>query len=75
LIGRLKKEGPERWLMRKLQRYTVSLPEYQFKKLLGNGDVREEYPDMYAQTSDALYHAELGVLLEDTNLDPNALIG
>jgi len=75
LIGRLKKEGPERWLMRKLQRYTVSLPEYQFKKLLGNGDVREEYPDMYAQTSDALYHAELGVLLEDTNLDPNALVG
>ncbi|KAF0191022.1 MAG: CRISPR-associated helicase Cas3 [Gammaproteobacteria bacterium] len=75
LIGRLKKGGPERWLMRKLQRYTVSLPEYQFKKLLGNGDVREEYPDMYAQTSDALYHPELGVLVGDTNLDPNALVG
>lgn len=75
LIGRLQKEGPERWLMRKLQRYVVSLPDYQFKKLLGNGDVREVYPDMFSQTADALYHPELGVLLDDTNLDPSALVG
>jgi len=75
LIGRLQKEGPERWLMRKLQRYTVSLPDYQFKKLLGNGDVREVYPDMFAQTADALYHADLGVLVDDTNPDPSALVG
>ena len=44
LLGRLQKEGPERWLMRKLQRYTVSLPEWQFQKLLANGDVLEIYP-------------------------------
>jgi CRISPR-associated endonuclease/helicase Cas3 len=75
LIGRLQKEGPERWLMRKLQRYTVSLPDYQFRKLLSNGDVREVYPDMFAQMADALYHAELGVLVDDTNIDPSALIG
>jgi CRISPR-associated endonuclease/helicase Cas3 len=41
LIGRLRKEGPERWLMRRLQRYAVSLPHYQFQKLLGNGDLAE----------------------------------
>jgi CRISPR-associated endonuclease/helicase Cas3 len=75
LIGRLQKEGPERWLMRKLQRYTVSLPEYQFKKLLNNGDVREVYPEMFTQTSDALYHPELGVLVDETNPDPSALVG
>jgi CRISPR-associated endonuclease/helicase Cas3 len=75
LIGKLQKDGPERWLMRKLQRFTVSLPDYQFKKLLGNGDVREVHPGMFAQTSDALYHPELGVLVGDTNLDPNALVG
>ena len=75
LIGRLQKEGPERWLMRKLQRFTVSLPDYQFKKLLGNGDVHEVYPDMFAQTADALYHADLGVLVDDTNPDPSALVG
>lgn len=60
LIGRLQKEGPERWLMRKLQRYTVSLPEYQFQKLEKNRDVNEVYPGMFAQISDALYHPELG---------------
>lgn len=75
LIGRLEKGGPERWLMRKLQRFMVSLPDYQFKKLLGNGDVHEVYPDMFAQTADALYHANLGVLVDDTNLDPSALVG
>lgn len=58
LIGRLHKEGPERWLMRKLQRYTVSLPEYQFQKLLSNGDLQEVYPGMFAQTSEVLYHPE-----------------
>ena len=76
LIGRLEKDGPERWLMRKLQRFAVSLPEYQFKKLLSRGDVREVYPDMFAQTSDALYHPELGMLVdEETNPAPSALVG
>jgi len=75
LIGRLQKEGPERWLMRKLQRYTVSLPEWQFQKLLANGDVSEVYPGIFAQTADALYHPQLGVLMDDTNPDPGDLIG
>ena len=74
LIGCLQKEGPERWLMRKLQRYSVSLPEYQFQKLLGNGDVHEIYPGLFAQTADVLYHPELGVLVDGTNPDPSALI-
>jgi CRISPR-associated endonuclease/helicase Cas3 len=75
LIGLLQKEGPERWLMRKLQRYSVSLPKYQFQKLLGNGDVHEIYPGLFAQTADVLYHPELGVLVDETNPDPSALIG
>jgi len=74
LIGKLQKAGPERWLMRKLQRFTVSLPEYQFKKLVGNGDVLEVYPGMFAQTSDVLYHEDLGLLVDDTNPDPSQLI-
>ncbi|MBI3757477.1 MAG: CRISPR-associated helicase Cas3' [Deltaproteobacteria bacterium] len=74
LIGRLHKEGPERWLMRKLQRYTVSLPEYQFQKLLSNGDLQEVYPGMFAQTSEVLYHPDLGVLVDETTPDPNDLI-
>lgn len=75
LIGRLQKDGPERWLMRKLQRYTVSLPEYQFKKLLSRGDVREVHTDIFALTSDAVYHPVLGVLVEDEmNADPRSLV-
>ncbi len=74
LIDRLRKEGPERWLMRKLQRYTVSLPEPQFKKLLANGDMCEIYPGLFAQLADPLYHLELGVLVDEANPDPSALI-
>ena len=73
LIGRLQKEGPERWLMRKLQRYTVSLPEGQFQKLRTNGDVSEVHPDIFAQTADALYHPQLGVVLGSANPDPSDL--
>ena len=73
LIGRLRKEGPERWLMRKLQRYTVSLPEHQFQKLLVDGDVGEIYAGLFAQTADTLYHPQLGVLVDEANPDPSAL--
>lgn len=74
LIDRLKKEGPARWLMRKLQRYTVSLPEYQFRKLLDNGDVSEVWPGIFAQAADGLYHPDLGLLVDGTPLDPHCLI-
>ena len=74
LIGRLQKDGPERWLMRKLQRYTVSLPEWQFQKLRANGDVSEVHPDIFAQTADGLYHPQLGVLVGDANPDPSDLM-
>ena len=73
LIGRIQKEGPERWLMRKLQRYTVSLPEHQFRKLLADGDVCEIYSGLFAQTADPLYHPELGVLVDEASPDPSAL--
>jgi CRISPR-associated endonuclease/helicase Cas3 len=76
LIGKLQKEGPERWLMRKLQRYTVSLPEYQFKALEKNGDIHAVHSEIFAQTSDMLYHPDLGVLVDEkTNPDPSALVG
>jgi CRISPR-associated endonuclease/helicase Cas3 len=74
LIARLQKEGPERWLMRKLQRYTVSLPQYQFQKLLTRGDVEEVYTGIFAQTSEALYHPDLGVLVDEITPEPSGLI-
>ncbi|MDN5752785.1 MAG: CRISPR-associated helicase Cas3' [Nitrosospira sp.] len=75
LLGRLEKDGPKRWLMRKLQRYSVSLPQYQFEKMRDRHDVRELWQGMFALSSDALYHVELGVLLNDDNPDPASLCG
>lgn len=63
LIGRLEKEGPERWLMRKLQRYSVNVPRRAFERLLACGEVREIWPDIFAQAVDTLYDAEVGVVL------------
>ena len=73
LLGRLRKDGPERWLMRKLQRYTVNLHRRDALRLQGQGDIEEIMPGLFAQTNDLLYHAELG-LLTDAIAFPGAMI-
>ncbi len=60
LIGMLKKLGPERWLMRKLQRYVVNLPRYIHKKLYNEGAIIEAHPGIFIQVYGAMYHPELG---------------
>jgi CRISPR-associated endonuclease/helicase Cas3 len=74
LFGILKKEGPQRWLMRKLQRYSVNIPQYQFKRLLENMEVYEIWPGIYAQCTDTLYHNELGLLTEGQPITVTQLI-
>lgn len=64
LIGQLERDGPERWLLRKLQRYTVNLPENQFQKLLARGDLREIQPGFFAQAADGLYLPDTGVVVD-----------
>lgn len=61
LLNTLKKHGPERWLMRKLQRYTVTVHVRDVMKLLSQGDVEEAIPGLYIQVSDWLYHPDLGL--------------
>ena len=75
LFGKLEKDGPERWLMRKLQRFAVSVRQRDIERLLKQHDVREVCPGAYVQVSNALYHTELGLLLDDTNPKPENLIG
>ncbi len=71
LIGKLEHEGPSRWLMRKLQRYAVTVYQYDLKKLQACGDVRELAPGLYVQTeSDVFYDPVLGVLLGGAPGDP-----
>ncbi len=73
LIGTLKKIGPNRDLMRKLQRHTVTLYEYQWKKLLASRDL-EMHNDFIIQKSEALYHPVLGLLPEVPDYAPQSLM-
>ncbi len=72
LLGKLEKDGPQRWLMRKLQRYSVNLPKYLFAQLEKQGDVREIWQGIYAQVGDRLYDKTLGVVI-DGNIAPDDL--
>lgn len=72
-LAQLRRDGPQRWLMRSLQRYAVSLPPWHFRQLLERGDLEELRPDIYA-LRDGLYDAELGVPLEERPNDPQSLV-
>ena len=61
LIGKLKRDGPERWLMRKLQRYSVNLPRHVVDKLVATGEVQEVWPGIFAQAVSTLYDEKVGV--------------
>lgn len=71
-LGMLEKEGPQRWLMRKLQRYSVNIPKRLFSQLEKQGDVREIWQGIYAQVGDTLYDKALGVMI-DGNIAPDEL--
>ena len=62
LLGTLRKDGPERWLMRKLQRYTVNIHQRDAQRLQAEAAVEELIPGLFVQKSDVLYHADLGLL-------------
>ena len=64
LLGTLAKGKPDRWLLRKLQRYTVTLYKYQFEKMLHRGEIEEICQGFYAQSASGVYHDKLGLLPE-----------
>lgn len=61
LLKTLEMEGPKRWLMRQLQRYTVTVHNREAMKLLSQGDIEEIMPGLFVQVSDWLYHPDLGL--------------
>ncbi len=69
LLATLERDGPERWLMRKLQRCAVNLPRRTLARLLSQGDIREVRPGCYLQNNDLLYDPILG-LLDEENFTP-----
>jgi CRISPR-associated endonuclease/helicase Cas3 len=76
LIGKLEADGPQRWLMRRLQRYGVTVYRHDADRLLHQGDIRcvDKCPGLYVQASDVLYDPMLGVLVEAAPGDPAAFI-
>lgn len=68
LLGTLAAEGPQRWLMRKLQRYTVTIPQRLAAQMLGRGDLTLPMPGLYVMVNtDNLYSNILG-LVSDADL-------
>ncbi|HMX09415.1 MAG TPA: CRISPR-associated endonuclease Cas3'' [Burkholderiaceae bacterium] len=73
LLGLLERDGPSRWLMRRLQRYGVTIYQQDLKRLIAAGDVRELLPGLYVQTdSDVFYDPVLGAMLGGAPGDPAA---
>lgn len=75
LIELLRRRGPDRWLLRKLQRFSVTVPARIFQDLLNDGDINEVHEGYFAQATEGLYHPTLGFLGERLDLtDPDFLI-
>ena len=74
LLGSRRKDGPERWLMRKLQRYTVNIHRRDALRLLGQGDIEEIIPGLFAQVSDLLYDPDLGLLTDGAAPDATLIV-
>jgi CRISPR-associated endonuclease/helicase Cas3 len=73
LLATLAAEGPKRWLMRKLQRYTISIRKRVADKMLAQGSLSLPTPGLYVQlNADNLYHPTLGFMPEDDVYNPGA---
>ena len=71
LLALLAADGPARWLMRKLQRYTVSIHRRLATQMLAQGDLTLPMPGLYMQVdSENLYDPLLGLVLEDDVFNP-----
>lgn len=75
LIGELKALGPERWLLRKLQRYSVNIYTNQFADLRDRGSIEEVSPGIFVLTCGIEYDATVGLLVDEMPRDPAAYIG
>jgi CRISPR-associated endonuclease/helicase Cas3 len=73
LLTTLASKGPARWLMRKLQRLTVNIPQRDANRMLAQGSLALSIvPGLYVQTDTVgLYHPALGLQADDVPYNPN----
>lgn len=74
LIDQLGRTGPNRSLMRQLQRYTVNIYLNQFTELLKRGDIEEVHPNIFALSTEMLYSKFTGLLVNGLPFDPEQFI-
>jgi CRISPR-associated endonuclease/helicase Cas3 len=76
LIGRLRRGDTDRWLLRKLQRYTVTVRRDVVETWAARGDVQALGAGMrlYLLTDDLRYDRRLGLLPEGRVLDAASLV-
>ncbi|OGR02434.1 MAG: CRISPR-associated helicase/endonuclease Cas3 [Deltaproteobacteria bacterium RIFOXYA12_FULL_61_11] len=67
--------GAERFLLRKLQRYTVNVPRRMHHELLQRGAIEEVHPGIYLQRQGGLYDQNLGLCADLAGIfEPDQLI-
>lgn len=72
LLNTLAAEGPQRWLMRKLQRYTVTIPQRLAMQMLNQGDLTLPMPGLYVlANTDNLYSNILGLVSDADVYNPS----
>ncbi|MEN6297674.1 MAG: CRISPR-associated endonuclease Cas3'' [Rectinema sp.] len=74
LIEKLNVEGPDRHLLRKLQRYSVNIYLNQFAELEERGSLEEVYPGIFALSCKIEYDDDVGLLIDEMPSDPEAFI-
>jgi CRISPR-associated endonuclease/helicase Cas3 len=78
LLGLLERDGPSRWLLRKLQRYTVTIYRHHLTRLLAAGDLKEvqSCPGLYMQIEgwDGFYDPVLGAQVDGAPGDPSSFV-
>ena len=74
LIDQLKHMGPEPWLMRKLQRYSVNIYLNDFNSMLQRKSLEEVHPGIFALTTSMEYSEETGLCVEDNSIAPENFV-
>lgn len=60
-LAKLEQGVRERWLFRKLQRYTVDISRFHLPALIEGGGIHDLGDGVYVQAADALYHQAFGL--------------
>lgn len=64
LIELLRRQEPERWLLRRLQRFVVNLPRSIHGRLVVEGAIEEIRPGIFIQAQGNLYDGQLGLCVD-----------